>query len=192
MNEHDRAAIGSVWSRLVGGSLSVESIVARIVHDAGVDISDLTPTSIISLFNGDFQGDWASVGFAFSELLSYYAVFGRLGEPAPKGEETVAWVFAVLSLGDAMEADAADLDLNFNSFLDGLGRHRPRLRIEESSYVVRRFICREGAARYAGEFHPPPPRLTPERMAWIEKEYPQLRLAMALLRRHAKIVDPHQ
>lgn len=62
---------------------------------------------------------------------------GATHDPA---EQTVGWAFAVLSLADALERDVTDLDLQFDSFIDGFVEFRERLTTDESIHLLKRFM----------------------------------------------------
>ncbi len=133
----DMDLLKALWHRLVGGNFSSERLIGRIRHDGGNDVSNLSDDEVLQLIEGRFSGNWREPVFSFAELLGYYAVNSN----DLSNEQIVGWVFTVLILVEAMERGDADIDLLFNSFIDGFSRFRHKLPQEVWLYIFARFFA---------------------------------------------------
>ena len=126
----------SLWERLVGNPFTPEHLAARVHHDGGYDMENLSESELIELIKGRFQGRWSEPGFSFSELLAFYSVPGALEGP----EQVVGWVFASFVVADAIRKEVLDWELQFNNFFNGLLVVRPRLESEELVHILQRMF----------------------------------------------------
>ncbi len=126
-----------VWSRLVGATFTAPKLVERVRVDGGYDLEGLSDRDLLDLVEGRFQGAWDGVAFAFSELLAYYSVPGQ----TLTGEQVVGWIFASVSIADAIRKDATDWELQLNLFINGFLAVRDKLEADESVRVFERVFC---------------------------------------------------
>lgn len=130
----DSDLLARLWNRMVGDDFSPAKLVARVRHDGGYDIENLSDELILSLIGGTHEGAWGEVAFSFSELLAYYSVPGGI----ESAEQTVGWAFAALMIAQCVRHAATDWEMEFDKFINGFIVARQRLETEESIEIFER------------------------------------------------------
>jgi hypothetical protein len=127
--------------RLVGDDFSAQQLAETLRRNGGHDISGLSDAELIDLIEDRYSGNWQKPAFSFSEMLAYYSVLEGNLQP----QQIVGWAFAAMTLGKAFRRGHGDIDMNFNSFLDGFFSIRTRLEPEESVEIFGCFFGRDNS-----------------------------------------------